>query len=49
MRKVLYILGLLNDSDIEWISKNGKKERLLTGQMLIQANPLVDAIYILNG
>ena len=46
MRKVLYILGVLNDSDIEWMLKNGTKEHFKAGQVLIREQQTVSAIYI---
>lgn len=47
MRKVLFLLGQLNDSDLEWMLANGHKERLQRGVTLIQEGQAVEALYIL--
>lgn len=47
MRKVLYILGDLDDSDIEWLAANGSRRGYPQGAVLIQAGQPVSEIYIL--
>jgi CRP-like cAMP-binding protein len=46
MRKVLYILGQLSDSDIEWIGSVAVKKYLSPGEVLIKQGEPVDAVYI---
>jgi CRP/FNR family transcriptional regulator, cyclic AMP receptor protein len=46
MRKALYLLGQLSDSDIEWMIARGTKERILAGTILIREGQPVNAIYI---
>ena len=47
MRKVLYLLGHLSDSDLEWMITRGSKRRVPAGTMLIQEGHGIDALYIL--
>ena len=42
MRKVLFILGQLTDSDVEWLSNNGKRTRVARGVELIKYDPAMD-------
>ncbi|HYZ26500.1 MAG TPA: cyclic nucleotide-binding domain-containing protein [Geminicoccaceae bacterium] len=46
MRKVLYILGQLDDADVEWMAEVGYRERVADGQVLIPEGQEIDAIYI---
>jgi len=46
MKKVLYILGEFEDSDIEWIIAAGKKERIAAGSVLIREGDPIDAMSI---
>jgi CRP/FNR family cyclic AMP-dependent transcriptional regulator len=46
MRKVLYILGQLDDADIEWMAEIGHRERVADGEILIQEGREIDAVYI---
>jgi CRP/FNR family cyclic AMP-dependent transcriptional regulator len=47
MRKALYILGELNDHDVEWIIENGHRENFSTGSILIEKDRPIDALYIM--
>jgi len=47
MRKVLYILGELSDSDVEWMIAHGRRERRDAGAVLIQEGGEIEALYIL--
>lgn len=50
MRKALIFLGILDDTDIDWIVRNGSKERVADGTVLIREGDPVDYIYfILDG
>jgi CRP/FNR family transcriptional regulator, cyclic AMP receptor protein len=46
MRKVLFILGYLSDTDIEWMLANGKKENVAEGKILIHEGKPVAYVYI---
>jgi CRP/FNR family transcriptional regulator, cyclic AMP receptor protein len=46
MRKVLYILGQLSDSDMEWIGSVAVKKYLSPGEVLIKQGEPIDAVYI---
>ena len=47
MRKVLYIFGLLSDTDVEWLGKAGRKRTLAEGTVLIREGEKLDRLYIL--
>jgi CRP-like cAMP-binding protein len=50
MRKALYIFGLLNDSDIEWIARTGTRRVLAANEAVIREGRPVDAvIFLLEG
>jgi CRP-like cAMP-binding protein len=46
MRKVLFILGQLNDSDAEWLARFGQRQRVAAGMELIRHGTHIDTIYI---
>jgi len=46
MRKVLYILGQLDDTDVEWLSRTGKREKYAAGTTLIKAGVPTENLYI---
>jgi CRP/FNR family transcriptional regulator, cyclic AMP receptor protein len=46
MRKVLFILGQLTDSDVEWLANNGKRAKVLQGTELIKYGTRIDIVYI---
>lgn len=47
MRKALYMLGILDDIDIEWIANRGTTRQVDAGTTLIQEKSSIDALYIL--
>jgi CRP-like cAMP-binding protein len=47
MRKILFLLGQLSDSDVEWLIQNGSKQRVRAGTMLIERGGGIDMVYIL--
>ncbi len=50
MRKVLFIFGQLKDSDVNWLAKAGRRQRVEAGATLIREGVEVDTLYIvLNG
>lgn len=46
MKRVLFLLGHLNDRDIEWMINNGHKETVKAGETLIQRDEAVDNLFI---
>lgn len=46
MRKVLFILGQLSDTDVDWLTTTGSKQVLQTGQAIIHEGEASDALYI---
>jgi CRP/FNR family transcriptional regulator, cyclic AMP receptor protein len=47
MKKILFILGELADSDLDWLLYVGSKEQIAAGTTLIQEGFPVDTLYIL--
>jgi CRP-like cAMP-binding protein len=46
MRKVLYLLGQLNDDDVEWMARVGRRQRFDGGAVLIRQGEAVAFLYI---
>jgi CRP/FNR family cyclic AMP-dependent transcriptional regulator len=46
MRKALFFLGILNDSDIEWMIAAGSKQEVEASQVLIYEGKPVDSIFL---
>jgi CRP/FNR family cyclic AMP-dependent transcriptional regulator len=46
MRKVLFILGQLTDSDVEWLANNGKRTKVTQGTELIKSGTRIEFVYI---
>lgn len=50
MRKALFLLGTLNDADIDWMAVNGMRKKLPAGQTLIaEGVPTEYLFFILDG
>ena len=50
MRRVLYILALLDDSDVDWLTSIGERQTVAVGTSIItEGVPLDDLYIILNG
>lgn len=47
MRKVLFILGQLNDSDVEWLSNVGERRKVPPGTELIKEGTNLDTVYLI--
>ncbi|OUL34029.1 cyclic nucleotide-binding domain-containing protein [Nostoc sp. 106C] len=47
LRDVLFILGELHDSDIDWMMGCGTQQKILANTILIRESGTVDALYIL--
>lgn len=46
MRKAMYLMGALEDSDIEWLGANGSLMRLNAGDTLVRAGQAVDSLFV---
>ena len=46
MRKVLFILGELNDRDLDWMLTIGSRQEIAAGTVLIEEGQPTDALYI---
>lgn len=46
MRNVLYILGQLNDGDVEWLAKHGARRRLMDGEIIVREGEAIDTLFI---
>ncbi|HEX3953792.1 MAG TPA: cyclic nucleotide-binding domain-containing protein [Stellaceae bacterium] len=46
MRKALYILGQLTDSDVEWLARHGQRQHLRDGDVIVREGRAVDALFI---
>ncbi|HEY9600662.1 MAG TPA: cyclic nucleotide-binding domain-containing protein [Allocoleopsis sp.] len=46
-RDMLFVLGELNDSDIDWLIKSGTRQKITANTVLIAEQGSVDALYIL--
>lgn len=49
LKDILFVLGELNDSDLDWLIAAGSRQRIAANTVLIQAGGPVDALYILLG
>jgi CRP/FNR family transcriptional regulator, cyclic AMP receptor protein len=47
MRKVLFIFGVLNDSDIDWMARAGSRREIRRQEVLIHEGVPIDAIVLL--
>jgi CRP/FNR family transcriptional regulator, cyclic AMP receptor protein len=47
MRKALYVMGILDDEDVEWIASHGRRLGVEKDQVLIREGHPVDALFIL--
>jgi CRP-like cAMP-binding protein len=49
MRKALYILGQLNDADVEWMAQHGERRRLNDGEVIVREGAPLQALFITLG
>jgi CRP-like cAMP-binding protein len=47
MRKALYVMGILDDEDVEWIASHGRRLGVSKDEVLIREGESVDALFIL--
>lgn len=46
MRKALYFLGILNDSDIDWLVAAGSRREIGVGSRLIEEGRQIDSVFL---
>ncbi|HKD10209.1 MAG TPA: cyclic nucleotide-binding domain-containing protein [Bryobacteraceae bacterium] len=46
MRKALYVMGILDDQDVEWIASHGRRLNVRQDEVLIREGQPVDALFI---
>ena len=46
MRKVLFILGQLNDSDVEWLATHGTRRPIADGEIIVREGSVIDSLFI---
>ncbi len=47
MKRVLFVLGQLSDSDLEWMIDNGSKQYVKKGEFLVKQGKTIENIYII--
>lgn len=47
MKKVFFLLGELDDDDIDWMVSIGRREEVVAGTVLIQEGETIDTLHIL--
>jgi CRP/FNR family cyclic AMP-dependent transcriptional regulator len=47
MRKVLYIFGVLNDTDVDWMVRTGIRRQISGGDILIEEGNVIDSVALL--
>lgn len=47
MKKVFFLLGELDDDDIDWMISTGRREEIVAGTVLIQEGEAIDTLHIL--
>jgi CRP-like cAMP-binding protein len=47
MRKALYVMGILDDSDVQWMSSRGQRSHVTAGTVLIREGTPIESMYIL--
>lgn len=47
MRKALYMMGILDDSDLEWMASQGTEQQVPAGTMLIQKGSPIGSLFII--
>jgi len=47
MRKVLYILGQLDDMDVDWLARNGVKRRIPAGAEIVRQGQHIQSLFVL--
>jgi CRP/FNR family cyclic AMP-dependent transcriptional regulator len=46
MRKVLYLMGIMDDGDVEWLGKNGTTKYVSSGAVLIREGSTIEDIFV---
>lgn len=46
MRRAMYLMGVLDDSDIEWLASHGSGLRAQAGQVLVREGQPLDSLFV---
>jgi len=46
MRKVLYLMGIMDDRDVEWLGKSGTAKYVPSGAVLIREGSAIEDVFI---
>jgi len=46
MRKALYLMGILDDRDVEWLARSGTTEFMPAGTVLIHEGSIIEHVYV---
>jgi CRP/FNR family transcriptional regulator, cyclic AMP receptor protein len=46
MRKVLYLMGIMDDRDVEWLGKNGTAKYVSSGAVLIREGSAIEDVFV---
>src|ERR1039457_2304010 len=46
MRKAMYLMGALEEADIEWLGTNGTVQRLAPGEALVREGQPIDSLFV---
>jgi len=47
MERILFILGILEDEDVDWLVSAGNRQELTSGEVLIREGESINAIYLI--
>ncbi|MFV1967896.1 MAG: cyclic nucleotide-binding domain-containing protein, partial [Pirellulaceae bacterium] len=47
MRKILFLMSHLNESDLDWIAASGETRTVKAGTVIIEKGKPIDALYII--
>ena len=47
MRKILFIFGVLNDADVDWMVQTGTRDRIEVADILIHEGKAIDSVILL--
>lgn len=46
MKKVLFIFGVLDDADVDWMTRHGRRRAVVAGEVLVREGQALDALHI---
>ncbi|MEO1069100.1 MAG: hypothetical protein AAFW95_08250 [Cyanobacteria bacterium J06638_6] len=47
MKRVVFILGVLDDEDVDWLIEAGQRRELQAGEVLIREGELCDELFLI--